>query len=278
MNKLARRVVGESLRLVIYASIAYGAALVWIRSSEPSMVFPAANLARPIPRPELPAGTRDVAVDTADGLTLSMQELATPGATRWVILFPGQWGLQTWNLPMIRLLHEQSCSILIVNYRGYDGNPGTATEAGLYQDADAAWNHLTEQGVPPDRIFIYGHSLGAAVAIDLASRKPAAALITDGAFDSVVSCGAARYPWLPVSRISRCRFASVEKVPEIRYPKLFLHGLYDETIPVSHGRALFAAAAEPKQWVGLRGRHEDFQWSDEAAWREAVTRFLEDLQ
>jgi fermentation-respiration switch protein FrsA (DUF1100 family) len=251
--------------------------LIW---QEPRLVFPGAHKPRPIPLPELPKEARKVTLETTDGLALIAHELppATEAAhTRWAIFFPGQWGRQDWDMPKVTLLRELGCAVLLVDYRGYAGNPGQPSESGLYCDADAAWAHLMTKGIPSSRILIYGHSLGSGVALDLASRVQPGAVIVDGAYDSVTSCGAARYPLLPIALVSQHRFESVGKVARITAPKLFLHGAYDEMIPVGHGRAAFAAATEPKTWVELRGRHEDFQWMDPARWRAAMIAFIESL-
>lgn len=265
------------LRLLKWAGAGYlglTGLLVW---QEPQLVFPGAHKQRPIPLPELPQEARKVTLQSMDGLALTAHELPPTNDSadaRWAIFFPGQWGRQDWDMPKVALLRELGCAVLLVDYRGYAGNPGQPSERGLYTDADAAWAHVKAKGVPPQHILIYGHSLGSGVALDLAARVQLGAVIVDGAYDSVTNCGASRYPLLPISLVSQHRFESVNKVARITAPKLFLHGAYDEMITVGHGRALFAAAAEPKTWIELRGRHEDFQWMDATRWRAAVAGFI----
>lgn len=273
-----RRILLRSLKWLGLGYIGITGLLIW---QEPQLVFPGAHKQRPIPLPELPPEARKVTLQSADDLALTAHELPAlvgGAATRWAIFFPGQWGRQDWDMPKVALLRELGCAVLLVDYRGYAGNPGHPSEHGLYTDADAAWRHVTAKGIPSSRILIYGHSLGSGVALDLAARVTPGAVIVDGAYDSVTRCGAVRYPLLPVPLVSQHRFESVNKVARISAPKLFLHGTYDEMIPVSHGRALFAVATEPKTWIELRGRHEDFQWMDATRWRAAVAGFIQSWQ
>jgi uncharacterized protein len=133
---------------------------------------------------------------------------------------------------------------------------------------------LKARGIPAERIVIYGHSLGSGVAIDLASRVTAAALIVDGAYRSLPQRGAEVYPWLPIRWIARFRLDSESKIARVAMPKLFCHGISDQAIPLAHARALFALAAEPKMIRELEGNHDDFAWAGNAAYRAALAEFL----
>ena len=166
-------------------------------------------------------------------------------------------------------------SLLAFDYRGYGESGGAPSEQGLYRDADAAYRYLREdRGVPADRIVVFGHSLGSAVAIDLASRVPAAGLIVEGAFTSAVDRGQELYPYIPVRWIARSRFGSIDKVAGITVPKLFLHAARDEVIPLAHGRRLFEAAREPKTFVELQGGHGDAFDVDSARYFGSIGKFL----
>ena len=147
-------------------------------------------------------------------------------------------------------------NLLAFDYRGYGESGGAPSEAGLYRDAEAAYRYLRrELGVPADRIILFGHSLGSAVAIDLASRVPPAGLIVEGAFTSATDRGQELYPYIPVRWIAASRFNSIGKMPLVTAPKLFLHAVHDEVIPLAHGRRLFEAASPPKRFVELGGGH-----------------------
>ena len=148
---------------------------------------------------------------------------------------------------------------------------GKPTEAGLYADAEAAYRYLRDTlRVPPERIVIFGHSLGSAVAVELASHEPAAGLVLDGAFASAVGRAQEVYPYVPVRWIARSRYASIEKIAGVRMPKLFLHARADEVIPFAHGQRLFDAASGPKTFVPLRGGHGDAFDVDSAAYFGAI--------
>jgi fermentation-respiration switch protein FrsA (DUF1100 family) len=166
-------------------------------------------------------------------------------------------------------------NLLAFDYRGYGESEGVPTEAGLYRDAEAAYRFLRETlGVPPDRVYLFGHSLGSTVAVDLASRVPAAGLILDGALTSVVERGQELYPYVPVRWIAASRYSSIEKIGRVTLPKLFLHAEADDVVPIAHGRRLFEAAPPPKRFVTLAGGHGDAFQVDSAAYYGAVARFV----
>jgi hypothetical protein len=164
--------------------------------------------------------------------------------------------------------------VLAVDYRGFGESGGRPSEAGCYRDATAAYNYLTIRlGVPASRIVIYGYSLGSAVAIDLATRVPAAGLIVEGALLSVPARGAELYPFLPVNWMARNRFASVDKVASVRMPKLFIHAREDAEIPIAHGRKLFELASPPKYFQDVAVGHQTASQVDPQFFA-AVARFI----
>jgi fermentation-respiration switch protein FrsA (DUF1100 family) len=115
------------------------------------------------------------------------------------------------------------------------------------------------------------------VAIDLASRTLVAGLIVEGGLISVLQRGQELYPFIPVRWIARTRFSSIDKIPKVTPPKLFLHAVADEVIPVSHGRRLFQAAAEPKTFVELRGTHSDAFAADSSRYFGSIADFMSTL-
>jgi fermentation-respiration switch protein FrsA (DUF1100 family) len=152
--------------------------------------------------------------------------------------------------------------VLLVGYRGYGGNAGAPSEDGFYEDARAAARFVEAEGVPPDRVVLYGESLGSAVAIHLAAEqaavgKPYAAVVGEGAPSSVVDVAARRYPFAPVRTLIKDRFESRAKVGGINAPLLLVHGEDDVVVPQRFGRALFDAAVEPKhaRWIDGAGHN-----------------------
>ena len=150
------------------------------------------------------------------------------------------------------IFHQLEVSVLMIDYRGYGkSSPIFPNEARVYEDAEAAWQYLTQKRqLKSQQIFVYGHSLGGAIAIDLATKHPEmAGLITEGTFTSMQDM-AASIPGLkifPLAWIIRQRFDSITKIKSLETPILILHGAADETIPVFMAKRLFAAAPEPKQ-------------------------------
>lgn len=149
------------------------------------------------------------------------------------------------------ILHELEVSVLLIDYRGYGkSSPVFPNETRVYQDAEAAWQYLTQsQKIKPQQIFVYGHSLGGAIAIELASKHPdVAGLITEGTFTSVKDL-ASLLPGLkmfPLSWLVTQRFDSITKIKSLQTPILILHGASDRTIPPLMAKKLYAAAPEPK--------------------------------
>ena len=179
--------------------------------------------------------------------------------SRGVVLFcHGNAGNISHRLDSIRLFHELGLSVLIFDYRGYGQSSGKPTEQGTYRDADAAWDYLVEQrGISPAHIILFGRSLGASIAADLATRQSAAAVILESAFTSVPDVAATLYPWLPVRWLSRYQYNTEKKLANIHIPVLIVHSQDDEIIEFANGERLFDVANEPKQFLELRGGHND---------------------
>ncbi len=151
-------------------------------------------------------------------------------------------------------------TVFIVDYRGYGRSAGKPSEEGLYRDAWAAWRYLTqEKGIAPERIVIFGISLGGAVAVDLATQVKPAGLIVQSSFTSIRDMAAHHFPIVPGFLIST-RLDSLAKIAEVDCRKLFIHSPADEIVPYDLGRILFEAAPEPKKFheVPGAGHNETF--------------------
>ncbi len=162
------------------------------------------------------------------------------------------------NVDQSHRFHKLGFTVLLIDYRGFGRSEGGfPTEARVYQDAETAWNYLVEQRyLSPDEIFIYGHSLGGAVAIDLATRHPkAAALIVQSSFTAMTAM--ADRQWyshiFPTSLLVNQRFDSLSKVKSLKLPVLFIHGTADEFIPAVMSQTLYEAAPVPKQLLLVPG-------------------------
>ncbi|RCJ24009.1 phospholipase [Nostoc sp. ATCC 43529] len=156
------------------------------------------------------------------------------------------------NVAHANRFYQLGFSVLLIDYRGYGRSESSfPNEKRVYEDAATAWNYLVQQQqIPPRQIFIYGHSLGGAIAIDLAVKHPqAAGLIVESSFTSIRELIAYRkqFGMFPVDLILMQRFESIQKLPNLKVPVLFIHGVADLAVPSFMSQKLYAAAPEPKQ-------------------------------
>jgi hypothetical protein len=178
----------------------------------------------------------------------------------------------------IRIFHELGLSVLIFDYRGYGESEGRPDERGTYLDARAAFRHLVEvEKFDPSEVVIFGESLGAAVAVELAARVRPMGLILESAFPSIADVGARAYPWLPVRLLARIRYDSRDRVSRIDAPKLFIHGRNDEIVPIALGRRVYEMAAPPKSFLEIRGGHNDASLVSGERYVEGLMEFLEQI-
>ena len=191
----------------------------------------------------------------ADGIRISAVYLPTAHA-RYTLLYSHGNGEDIGQLlPMLTKLNGMGYSVLAYDYHGYGTSLGTPSEANAYADEEAAYDYLIKmRGIPANRILAIGHSLGSAMAVDLAARRPLGGLIVDSAFtsaDRIVT----KIPLLPFDK-----FQNLTKVSRIHCPVLVLHGKEDSVVPLWHGQMLFAEANEPKRalWVEGAGHNDLF--------------------
>ena len=207
----------------------------------------------------------DISLTTQDGVKISTWWVPQRDARATVLFFHGNAGNNGDRIPELQTLHALGYNVLIVDYRGYGNSEGSPGETGTYLDAQAAWQHLTQsRGLSARSIVIVGESIGGAVAIDLAHRVSPGAFVVQSSFTRLSDIAALHYPFLPVRWMLRHRYDSIDKVGEITCPKLFFHGAEDLLIPLANGKALFEAAANPKEFVVTPGEHNDggFMYAD----------------
>jgi hypothetical protein len=265
------------------AILVYLVLLVLLRFFESRLIYFPGNQRTLIPPPvSLGLPTERVEIPTDDGVTLVGWVIRSqPTSTGlWLLICHGNAGnLSEFDRPVHYAdLRRLGLNLLAFDYRGYGESSGRPSENGLYRDAEAAYRYLREKrDIPPDRIIVFGHSLGSAVAVDLVSRVPSAGLILEGALTSVIARGQELYPYIPVRWIAGSRFDSMEKISRVRVPKLFLHARGDDVIPLTHGRRLFEAAPQPKTFVELEGGHGDAFDLDSANYFGSIAKFLQHL-
>lgn len=170
-----------------------------------------------------------------------------------ILLFlHGNGGNISSNLKYAQIFHQLGFSILMIDYRGYGQSQGNfPTEKQVYQDAQIAWDYLVDQkGVNPQQIIVYGHSLGGAIAIELARENPnMAGLIVEGSFTSMKDMVTFKgeYTWFPIDTILTQRFDSLDKVNSLSVPLLLIHGEQDTIVPSYMSESLFTEAVAPKR-------------------------------
>ena len=265
--------------LVVAAVLAASLGLLWafqrrlIYLPSPGPVPPAATV--------LP-GAEDVSFTTADGLRLGGWFI--PGAVDspapphpWAVLVcNGNGGDRSMRAALAAALSRMGLAVLLFDYRGYGGNPGSPSEEGLAADARAALGYLAGRPeVDPRRVVYLGESLGAAVALRLAVERPPAALVLRSPFASLAEVGRRHYPFLPVSLLLRDRYDSAARVGRLTAPLLVVAGGRDRIVPASHSRRLFAAAPRPKRLVVLDGAdHNDHDLLAGPRLMEELSAFL----
>jgi pimeloyl-ACP methyl ester carboxylesterase len=193
----------------------------------------------------------------------------------------GNNGNVTTSMAEVEPLRQLGYSVFLIDYRGYGKSDARfPSESSVYEDAQAAWDYLVrERGISAVRLYIYGHSLGGAIAIELATRHPeAAGLIVESSFTSIYDMAALqrRYALLPIKAFLSQRFDSIEKVHRLQLPVLYMHGTADEIVPFSMGQQLFSESGGMKSFAAIEGgRHGDNSVVAGPAFRAAIRGFVD---
>lgn len=216
-----------------------------------------------------------VALTTDDDLNLDAWWLPAENPRAALLFLHGNAGNISHRLDSLEQFNQLGLSVLILDYRGYGKSEGRPSESGTALDADAGWRWLKEEsGHDPDRLVVFGRSLGAAVASELATRTDPAALILESPFRSVPELGQRLYPWLPVRALARLNYPTVEYVTQQRAPLLVIHSEQDEIIPFAEGRAVYEAAPSPKKLLPIQGGHNTGFLRSERAYLNGIDDFL----
>lgn len=201
----------------------------------------------------------DVQLRTEDGLSLHGWWVPRDDDRGTVLFLHGNAGNISHRLHRLALFHDLGVSTFIGDYRGYGRSEGKPSETGLYRDADAMYRHLREErGIPPERIVIFGKSLGGAVATDLAAREEAAGLILESAFTSLPDMAKEVVPLVPGKLLVRSRYDNLGKISTLKMPILIIHGDQDRVVPYEMGERLLDAAPQGTRFFPVPGAdHND---------------------
>jgi fermentation-respiration switch protein FrsA (DUF1100 family) len=186
------------------------------------------------PAADVITGARDVTLRTADGLELGAWFVPAAGPANSemaVLVAPGNGGNRAGRADFARELSSRGLAVLLMDYRGYGGNPGSPSEGGLAADADAAAEALNKLGYPPQRTLYFGESLGSGVVAALHARRPPAGMVLRSPFTELADVGAHHYPLLPVRALLRDRFPVVEHLVTSDVPVTVIYGDRDSIVP-----------------------------------------------
>jgi uncharacterized protein len=213
-------------------------AVVWLGQRQ-LIYFPDTTSPRP------PADAREVALETSDGLRLTAWQVSTTAPDRGlaVLLAPGNGGNRAGRMVLAREMARVGLTVLLIDYRGYGGNPGRPSEDGLARDVRAGLAHLSAAGFGPDRIIYFGESLGSAVVAELATQFAPAGLVLRSPFVDLASVGAHHYPVLPVRALLRDRFPVADNVERVSAPTVVIYGSADTIVPADQSRQVAERAA-----------------------------------
>ena len=201
-------------------------------------------------------GYRDVAYETADGLSLAGgYREAAPGMPT-LLFFHGNAATWQGTTQVLAPLAREGYGVFAASYRGYRANPGRPSEDGLYRDARAAAEWLAAHGIAAGDLVIVGNSLGSGSAVELARTVRPRGLVLISPFASMTEVAAAQARWLPVEWLMRDRYDNAAKLPEVAAPVLILHGERDTLIPLAHAQRLARLARNGRLVTVPRAGHE----------------------
>lgn len=282
MKKLIRVLIG----LLVLGLLGYIGIIVYLMTQETKLVYyeDYGQPVRTVPPDTANLNYRRIELSGEDGIRLTgwvvLSERDTTSSP-WILFCHGNASDISYPdyIARYKLFTSLGLNVLAFDYRGFGESKGTPSEAGLYKDALVIYNYLTvTKQIPSDRIIIYGHSLGTGVAIDLATRVPAAALVVEAGFRSNPETAHQMYPFLPerlLWLLMKNRFMSIDKIDRIPIPKLFIHSSDDEIFPISEGRALYTRALPPKSFLEIRGSHDPAPMESKELFCNGLSSFLD---
>jgi fermentation-respiration switch protein FrsA (DUF1100 family) len=257
----ARVVRREQHAMNVALGIGVGLVLfvVLVRAFENRLIFFPPRYPEGFGRPEAYGiHPEEIWLTASDGIKLNAYFLVVPDSPKVLLWFHGNAENIGMGLDHLAMLGRLGVNVMELDYRGYGKSAGSPNEAGVYRDADAAYLYLTAtKNFSPKNVYLYGHSLGGAVAVDLSSRRECGGLIVESSFTSVPDMARHVYR-VPLARyLPRSRFDSLTKIARVQAPVLIIHGARDAVVPFEMGRRLFEAAHEPKAFLPIEGAEHD---------------------
>jgi uncharacterized protein len=243
--------------LVVLASIGYLGGLAALYFAQRSFIFPAPVTLRTAPQAAGFPEAEEHVLTTADGEKVIVWHVPAKPGHPVVLYFHGNGDYLAGFFGRFRDLISDGTGIVALSYRGYGGSSGQPSEAGLLQDAAAAYA-FTVARYSADRIVVWGFSLGTGVAVALAAEHPVGRLILEAPYTSIADVAAEKFWFVPVRWLIRDPFHSDARIGQVTAPLLVMHGARDPVIPIAFGERLFALAHQPKQLVRFpEGGHDN---------------------
>lgn len=238
--------------LAALALVAYLAPLAYLAIVQRRIVFEPST-ARETPAAAGLPWAREVRVRTGDGQSLVAWFVPPTKGKPFLIYLHGNSGTLAKRAERLRLLTAEGAGLLAIEWRGYGGSTGSPSQAGLLEDAEAAYGYARAAGAAPAHMVVVGESLGTGPALWLAGRKELAGVVLDSPYSSIVDIGADRYWMYPVRWVVRDPFPAIRWIGKVHVPIFAVAGEADRTIPIAYARKLMAAANEPKTFIEIPG-------------------------
>jgi pimeloyl-ACP methyl ester carboxylesterase len=235
MTTPSRRILGRGLVVSVLLAGIVGMVVAVLWGLQRQLVYFPDTTAVP-PADDVIPGAEDVTLHTADGLELGAWFVPAAGGRdrgMAVLVAPGNGGNRASRAGLATQLARRGLGVLLMDYRGYGGNPGSPTEEGLAADADAAVRALEDLGYPPGRTLYFGESLGTGVVAALQARHPPAGVVLRSPFPELADVGAHHYPWLPVRTLLRDRFPVEQHLATSDVPVAVVYGDADSVVPTA---------------------------------------------
>lgn len=219
---------------------------------------------------------KDIQFLTPDGQKLHGWFFPVSGKSPVLLFCHGNAGNISHRIENIKFLVKRDISVFIFDYRGYGQSSGRPSEKGIYIDGIAAYDYLTEiEKISPDRIVIFGRSIGGAVAIEVALQRKVRCLIIESTFTSTKDMAKTIFPFFIFSPFLPHHYNNILKIAGVTIPKLIIHGEDDNIVPFSMGNKLFAQATEPKLFLPIhRAGHNDTYVVGGGDYFEAIVNFI----
>lgn len=220
----------------------------------------------------------DIFFESKDGFKLNGWFVPAGNSKGTILFCHGNAGNISNEINFLAIFNKLNLNTFIFDYRGYGKSQGKPNEKGFYQDVWSAYNYLViDRNIKPEKIILFGRSLGAAVAVELATKVKIAGLILEGGFTSTVDVGKELYPYLPVRIMVTQEFDSISKIGKIEVPKLIIHSKDDEVIPFHHGQRLFKEAISPKEFYEIKGSHNEGYLLEGERYLERISGFVKEV-